>query len=240
MRKTKAFKQEHEALKQKYARLFGELSELKYALYKYQSEAEHVRSQDGEIRELHRSMRRLKHDMKNHLMVMASYLNNNEYDEAKAYMSEMLDKLNTMHSYIETGNSLMNHIINEKLAYAKENGIDVKAEIENLSFAKMKSIDFSALLNNMLDNAIEASLHEEKPQLKVEILSKKGYEVIAVKNRISVSVLDANPLLETTKEDKNTHGMGTVQIEKIVEQYDGMCDFYEEDGFFCVTAFIPQ
>ena len=236
----KLSEKQYEELSARYQDLFGQKAELEYRLQELQEETEYIRKQDVEIKNLHQNVRQLKHDMKNHLMVMASYLNNNEYDEAKSYMSEILDKLNTMHSYIETGNSLMNHIINEKLAYAKENGIDVKAEIENLSFAKMKSIDFSALLNNMLDNAIEASLHEEKPQLKVEILSKKGYEVIAVKNRISVSVLDANPLLETTKEDKNTHGMGTVQIEKIVEQYDGMCDFYEEDGFFCVTAFIPQ
>lgn len=240
MRKRKAMKEEHEALKAKYASLFKETQELQYSLGKYKSEAEYIRNQDEEIRELNRSVRRLKHDMKNHLMVLASYLNNQEYEEAKSYMSELLDKLNTMHSYIETGNTLMNHIINEKLAYAKDKGIDVKAEIENLPFAKMKSMDFSALLSNMLDNAIEASLKEDKPQMYVEISKKKGYEVICVKNRITGSVLNANPELRTTKEDTKMHGIGTVQIEKIVEAYDGMCDFYEEDGFFCVTAFVPQ
>lgn len=235
MRKYKELEQEYEALNEKYSRLLSDKSELEYDLKELKSTAESIRKQDDEIRTLHENVRRIKHDMKNHLMVIASYLNGGDFDNAKAYTSQILDKLNAAHSYIETGNSLLNHILNEKLNKARENGVSIKAEIENLSFSRMESLDFSALLSNLLDNAIEANPTE----ISVVISQRRGYETILVKNTISKSVLAENPDLKTTKSDGTSHGMGIPQIKAITEKYDGMCDFYEEDDCFCACAFIP-
>lgn len=240
MKSYRSLKKEYEELQRKYTELFAREAESSYELSKLKAEEEQLQVQEAEIRELHQNVRKLKHDMKNHLMVIASYLNKEEYAEAKAYTSEILDKLNAVHSYIETGNSLLNHIINEKLEYARAKGISVKAEIDNLSFARMKSIDFSALLMNMLDNAIEACEKEAQPELYVSISRKRGYEVIFLKNKVEKSVLQQNPGLESTKEEKAVHGMGIQQIREIVERYEGMCDFFEEDGYFCAGAFIPE
>lgn len=235
MRKYKDLEQEYAALSEKYSRALSEKSELEYELKELKSTAESIRKQDDEIHTLHENVRRIKHDMKNHLMVIASYLNGSDYDNAKAYTSQILDKLNAAHSYIETGNSLLNHILNEKLNKARENGVSVKAEIENLSFRRMESFDFSALLSNLLDNAIEANPTE----ISVVISQRRGYETILVKNTISKSVLAENPDLKTTKSDGTSHGMGIPQIKAITKKYGGMCDFYEEDGYFCACAFIP-
>lgn len=245
--------QELEELKEKYVTLFEKEAELRYQYENLLKETEEMRSQDMELRELHQNVRQLKHDMKNHLMVLAAYLNDGEYDPAKAYTSELLDKFSTMHSYIETGNVLLNHIINEKFSYAKSLGILVKAEIENLAFEKMNRMDFSALLSNMLDNAIEALEREkgkermekeagnpDKLQLQVIIATHRGYETISVKKQIFSSVLAENPELETSKEEKERHGLGVRKIKSIAEQYGGMVDFYEEDNFFCVKVFIPK
>ena len=217
--------------------------ELAYQYRQMQEELAEREQQREEIYELHRSGRRLKHDMKNHLMVLSSYLASENYDEAKAYSSEILDKLNAMHSYIETGNTLLNHIINEKFRYAREQGIEIKAEIENLSFAAMSSMDFAALLGNMLDNAIEASLREAEGARHLELLitRKQGYETICVKNRISASVLEENPGLRSTKQEKGeAHGIGILRIKEIAESCHGMYDIYETDGFFCIAVFIPE
>lgn len=229
----------YQELDDKYQKLLGEKAELDYELQELKASIGQLTQQDAQIRQLHESVRHIKHDMKNHLMVIASYLNQNEQESAKAYVSEILDKLNAVHSYIETGNSLLNHILNEKLNLAREYGISVKAEIENVSFAKMESMDFSALLSNMLDNAIEACQKQSVKELQVKISVKRGYEILLVKNKIDVSVLQQNPELRTTKEEKESHGYGVTQMKAIVEKYEGLCDFYEEEGWFCVSAFIP-
>lgn len=233
---------EFEALQEKYIKVFGEKEELSYELSGLKSKAEEVRSQEAQIRALHESVRRLKHDMKNHLMVLASYLNSSDLEAAKEYTSEILDKLNSVHSYIETGNSLLNHILNEKLETARKNGIIVKAEVETLSFERMGSLDFSALLSNLLDNALEASMKEpeKRREIQVAVTARRGYETIVVKNRFGSSVLERNPKLTSDKPETGSHGLGVPQIKEIVEKYNGMYDFYEEDGWFCAGAFIPR
>ena len=240
MKKQRRLGQDPEITTENYLALLAEKSELEYRLSKQSAEITHASLQEEEIRMLHQNVRKLKHDMKNHMMVLASYLNSKDIEAAKAYTSEILDKLNSMHSYIETGNSLLNHILNEKLELARNLGISVQAEIETLSFASMRSIDFSALLTNLLDNAIEASQKEDTPELRIRIAAERGYHTIRVKNRIADSVLDKNPELSSTKKEKELHGLGLPQIKEIVDNYNGMYDFYEEDGFFCAGVFIPQ
>ncbi len=241
MRKAQQLKENYEELNQKYIQVYGKLQEAEYQLKQLQEEVSQHMQQEEEVRSLHQNVRQLKHDMKNHLMVIASYLNEENLEQAKQYTSEILGKLNAMHSYIETGNTLLNHIINEKLAYARTRQISVKAEIENLQFKVLPSIDFSALLSNLLDNAIEALIKEEadKRELHVTIVKCRGYETICVKNRVSNSVLKQNPLLTSTKEEKETHGLGVLKMKEIVSQCGGMYDIYEEENLFCVKVFIP-
>lgn len=233
------WQQECGRLAKEFDRLSGEKAELEYQWNELKASSGQLCRQDEEIRELHENARRLKHDMKNHLMVIASYLNSGEYDAAKAYTSQILDKLNAVHSYVETGNLLMNHILNEKLNFARGQGISIKAEIENLPFRRMESLDFSALFSNLLDNAIEACRTEGEPELFVGITKRRDYETILVKNKISGSVLEQNPDLHSTKQDKDVHGLGIARTKEIVGKYGGVCDFYEENSWFCACAFIP-
>ncbi|MCM1044968.1 MAG: GHKL domain-containing protein [Candidatus Gastranaerophilales bacterium] len=240
MKKLEDYRLKIEALDIRCTALLAEKGELELELQALKEEWGHVREQDQEIRKLHENVRRLKHDMKNHLLVIASCLNAEDYAAAREYTSGMLDQLNAIHSYVETGNSLMNHILNEKLELARSKGIAVKASIQMLSFAKMDSLDFSALLSNMLDNAIEACETVSSPLLQVEIGKRRGYEMIQIRNRIAAPVLAQNPTLRSSKPDGAAHGMGIPQIRSIVDKYQGLCDFYEEDGFFCACAFIPE
>ena len=267
MGKYKQLQCRYNELQREYAEVLAESAELADTCGRLMERQDKFQSQEEEIRKLHKSARMLKHDMRNHFMVLSSYLAAGEYEEAKLYSSEILDKLNAMSSYVETGNSLMNHIVNEKLQTAREQGIRIKAEIENLSFKRMKSIDFSALLTNMLDNALRACGFEEegRRELHLHISSQRGYDVICVKNRIAESVLEQNPELrssrqETTSNETGTHetesndmgihgmdihgmgihGMGIPGMKEIAEGYNGILDIYESEGFFCVSAYIPK
>lgn len=235
-------RREYEGLREKYSVLFAQKEELSYELTRLQSESEQIRGEEVQIRALHENVRRLKHDMKNHLIVIASFLNDSDSEAAKEYVSEILDKLSRTHSYIETGNLLLNHILNEKLKAARAEGIGVKAEVETLFFKRMQSLDFAALFSNMLDNALEASQREPegRREIQVAVLAKRGYEAVVVKNKISRSVLEKNPQLVSAKTERDSHGMGVNQIKEIVEKYNGMYDFYEEDSYFCVGVYIPK
>ncbi|MBD5474856.1 MAG: sensor histidine kinase [Lachnospiraceae bacterium] len=190
-----------------------------------------------EIRRIQQQIGLLKHDMKNHTLVILSYLEENKTEEARQYAGEILDKLNRMYTYVNVGNSLLSYIINSKLSMAKEQGVEIKAEIENLPFSYMDSVDFSSLLNNMLDNAINGALESEGKKLEVNIVSEKGFDVITVKNSIDGSVLKDNPELASSKEEPG-HGYGMKQMKAVTEKYEGNIDIYEKDGMFVVRVML--
>lgn len=234
MKDKKLEKMKH--LEEDYANLLARQMQLEYENFELKKLYQVQENQRDEIRLLHENTRRLKHDMKNHILVLASYLSENKVEEAKSYLSEILDKLNKVYTYIETGNSILNYCMNTKLQLAHQKQIEVKAEIENLAFQRLKSIDFTALLLNLLDNAIEACEKESVKYMEVSIQKKRGYEMIVVKNQIAQSVLTDNPELQSTKQDMSSHGYGMVQIKDIVSRYDGMIDIYEEKSMFCVAV----
>ena len=237
--KNKKNENNEEEFEKRYSEVLSENMDLKLSLEIIQKDYDKQKDMASEIKSLHKKTRTLKHDMKNHIMVITSYLNDGQHDQAKNYLSKISDNLNKMYTYIETGNSLLNYIINTKLQFAKENGIDVKAEIENLSFEQVGSVDFSALLNNLLDNAIEASLNSNDKKIVVNILRKRGYDTILVKNKISKSVLKNNANLISTKKNKEEHGYGLKHIKSIMDKYGAMLDIYEEEDFFCVYVVCP-
>ncbi len=238
MKRKKLLIKEMETLEAKQLELLSQNLKLTYQLQNLQAEYSREKDQSEEIRKLHENARRLKHDMKNHIMVIAAFLNANQLEQAKEYLTKIMDKLNLAYSYIETGNSIMNYIINTKLDYAQKQGIYVKAEIENLTFYGMEQVDFSALLSNLLDNAIEASLFSKHKEIHVAILKKRGYDTILIKNRIDESILKQNPTLTSTKKEQEGHGFGIKQIRQIIEKYDGLIDYYEENGMFCAYIAI--
>ncbi len=224
--------------------LLTEKMELEYRFQELKDNFQQERDQREEILRLHENARRLKHDMKNHIMVIAAYLQAGENEEAAEYLSHVLDELNGIYTYIETGNSLLSHVLNQKLEQAHNRGVQVKAQIENLAFAKMESVDFVSLLSNLMDNAVEGAVSENaQPQIHVEVTARRGYDTIQVKNSISKSVLENNPDLKSTKEKKDgeeAHGYGVTQIRRIVEKYEGLFQFYEKDDMFCAVAMIPS
>lgn len=206
------------------------LSDMQHDYEKQQDMAE-------EIKRIQSQIRALKHDMKNHTLVILSYLEEGQTEEAKKYAGEILDKLNKMYTYVNVGNSLLNYIINNKLSKAKEQGSEIKAEIENLTFDYMDSVDFSALLNNLLDNAIYGAANSKENRLEVQISKKKGFDIITVKNSIDESVLEKNAEFVSTKEEPG-HGYGMKQIKSIVEKYQGDIDIYEKNNTFIVSIML--
>ena len=198
-----------------------------------------MRATEENVRSIHENTRRLKHDMRNHLMVIAMSLGNEKYDEARTYTAQILDKLNLEYSYIDSGNALLNYILNLKLQQAQQMQVHMQLQIENLKFQKIDSVDFSSLLTNLLDNAIHAAANSDKRQISVSISKKRGYEAISVRNSINSSVLAVTPDLHSTHAEPEKHGMGIKQIRAIIEKYNGLLDIYEEDLVFCVNVMLP-
>ena len=199
------------------------------------------RSQLNEYEKQYNDLRKIRHDMKNHLLCLSALVSENNNSKASAYIDDLVkNKLDFGHTYVDTGNKVVDVIINTKLLQCSKDNIYTKTNIVKFN-TYLNDTDMCALFSNVLDNAIEASLKEHKnKEIHIVISRQKGYVNFIIKNWISESVLKKNPDLTTNKTDTQLHGFGIASVTDIVKKYGGMLDFFEKDNFFVADIWLPS
>lgn len=128
------------------------------------------------------------------------------------------------------------HNIMNLMSMAENKGITFIINAEVPKYCRISSMDFSSLLGNLLDNAIEASEKEVHPFIEVNIKSVKEYLIINILNKYT----ESDSHLETTKSEKHLHGIGIHSVKQTVKKYSG--EFYAEisDNIFNAKIMIPM
>ena len=90
------------------------------------------------------------------------------------------------------------------------------------------------LLANLLDNAIEACQKVAKRDkiIKFRFLMEGNKITISIRNPVQEAVKVTEGRLETTKKNAKEHGIGMLNIQKVVEQYGGENVWSCRDGYF--------
>lgn len=178
--------------------------------------------------------RKIKHDIKNHLVVIGGYINDNRNKEAQDYIKEVMGGVDNICSYINLDNPVIDYLINSKIEAANNKSINVKALVEaDAAVPKINECELCSIVGNILDNAIENT--KPNGDIVINIRKQKGYFNILVKNSVdNISDID----LKTTKKDEDNHGMGLSIINECISKYNGMLDMYDEDNMFCVSAYL--
>lgn len=183
-----------------------------------------------EARERYTQMRTLRHDMRHYLTTAAELLSEERTGEAKEYIETLLkEKIDRAAPGVDTGNVVIDSVVNNRIAICAKRGIRVKCMIDS-QFGSVSDMDLSIVLSNALDNAMNGCEGVKQPEISLTIGSRKAFTQVVVKNTIAESVLSRNPKLETDKEDKAVHGFGIASMQKIAEKYCGSLEFREEDN----------
>ena len=100
---------------------------------------------------------KFKHDINNHFNVISDLLIKNDYDDAKKYLEQLIKRNNKTSLIIsQTGNIVIDSIINYKLSGLDRNEIKVSTDIVVPERTNIEIMDLSTILNNLLDNSIRA------------------------------------------------------------------------------------
>ena len=184
---------------------------------------------------------RLRHDLKSHMLTIQGLMDRGEYDKAKKYFQEMTESGGIDTGWIATGSEIVDILLNAKKSVMDENNIqmDVSGAFGRLS--QMDNSDCSVLIANLIDNAIEANAACRKDRyIKVRASENPGSLMLLVENPMSGEIRSDGDRLISTKTDSDTeHGIGTVNIKRVVEKYHGECQMKPCDGIFVVKVILP-
>ena len=221
--------------------LISQISKLqrsKYELKLLEEKLEFEKARHNDAHAIWSNIRKIQHDIKQHLTVINSQLENNEIDDCKKYIGNLLPNVEQIGKLIKSDNKILDYLINSKLSNLPNTEIIISGSIGSL--ADIREFDLACLFGNILDNAIEAIQNVEEKRIELLFLRQNSNRIIICKNTINGSVLKTNRELKTTKKSKDSHGYGTKITEKIVSDYHGMIDYFEEFNMFGVQIVLPE
>lgn len=199
------------------------------------------KSQEKSVEEtkiLYQSVRSIRHDLKQHFQVALTMLHSGKINEAVDYMEKYNDTvLDGISNKVFCDNDVVNYIINSKSKICSDRHIKIYIYIAN-EIPEFSDLDLCVLLGNALDNAIEGVSGEGNNEIYLELRNVDNFFMISVKNTIINSVLEYNPNLISTKNEKDVHGLGILSMKEVVQKYNGSIEFYESDNKFCCDMLL--
>lgn len=183
-------------------------------------------------------VRRERHELKNTYFYIGGLVKAKRYDELEHYLDTELSARTSGMEEFQTGNTLVDFLLTQKVNEARQKNIRIMTSVAPLSKLFVQEEDLCALLANLLDNAIEASMDRQDGDVQLFLDWVKGYLRVRVRNRAEEAVLRENPSLCTTKEDRERHGIGLPVVRSIAAKYQGDFDTRWENGYFCATVML--
>lgn len=181
------------------------------------------------------SLKRARHDFKNHLIALEELSKSEEKTDLQAYFQKLGGEYQLSEDYICTGNTILDGLMNHKLKIMMATGatIDTKMQIpENID---INSFDLVVVIGNLLDNAIEALSKQEKGNFEIEISYRQGILLINAKNTFKGEIIKrGETLISTKKNAKEAHGIGLSNVRRAIDKYDGEMMINTDNQFFSV------
>lgn len=192
------------------------------------------------IQQDHAKVRQLHHDIKNHIACIKGVTKSN--NDANDYINSIENELDRYDNNFNTGNMILDIILNEKSKICKEYNIKLLIDINNFDVCDfIDTIDTCSIFSNVLDNAIEAC---EKISNCEKMIILRGtivndFFVILIENTKENEIYIKNNYIKTDKKDTYLHGLGIKSINDSVSKYNGELVIDYSDNRFIIKIFIP-
>lgn len=177
------------------------------------------------------------HDYKHNIIALTQLADDGNIEEIKKYLKPENELMDRKMFYIQTGNSVVDAIVNTKQSFAEEKGITFVVNAKVPENCVVSELDMANILGNLIDNAIEASNSEEEPYIDVTMRQDKHFIVIKIINKYS---REFSKRLETTKHKRMFHGIGIGSVKNIVEKYEGEFSIDKQGKEVIVKILIPN
>ena len=194
-----------------------------------------------EKEKIYEEVRKIHHDFKNHIICIEKLLEQEKLESAKNYINILRDEVIETYTWIKTGNDVVDAILNQKKSEGKKKNINIDIKASISSDMNINPLDLCVVIGNVLDNGIEANekiVDISKRYVDVNINTYKDYLCIEVSNPVSVNPINEHGNLETTKENKNNHGLGIKSIQAIVKKYNGILNYEWNNGIFKLNIML--
>ena len=187
--------------------------------------AEYLSNRLSVLQNAEEANRRLRHDMRHHIDMIAAYAKTGDNSAILAYIGECGNEISEAAVKQYSLNRTVNSILSVYAGKAEENGIDFSVRSNVTKELEMREIDLIALLGNLLENALHGCQESGKENKSIEIhirLQNKRLLIILCNNTCSddLELADGLPAKKS---------IGISSILSVCRKYDGNLDYKREN-----------
>lgn len=172
-------------------------------------------------------IRKLRHDIDNHLYTIQTMLKSGQSDEAARYAQEIFEKESNTARLVSCHNTVIASFLEKKKEDFETNGILLECEIHMPMETGISNPDLICAFGNILNNAQEACAGIADPKVELNVSYQEPY----------LTILCKNPIGKTDKKHRNRipgmeRGLGLLILDDLAKQYDGELQTVFEEGIF--------
>lgn len=170
----------------------------------------------------------LRHDIKNHILVLNTLLEQKYVSKAKTYIEDISPKIEGMSFPFHTNNPVLDILLEHNASLANKHGIKLKSSLHIPSHCTVSDVDFCTILSNALDNAVNACKRlgiNQKKYIHISSKLHKTFLLIEIENSCNEN--------ETIKK-----GTGLNNIETIIKKHNGKMEIEKKDNVFPLTVLL--
>lgn len=183
----------------------------------------------------HQEILMLRHDMTKHLRALQGMVTDGR---ARDYLDTLVGRLTQVRSVVDTGNQMVDLLLNSRLSPAQDAGITV--EIARAQAPEKLSLSDEALcslLTNLLDNAVAGAGAPgvAHPYIRLDLHIRNGFFVFVCENAATQAWMEKTQ----KKEPMQRHGLGRKIIQRIMAQHGNLIRTEMGEDYYRVTLALP-
>lgn len=227
-----------------YQKMTG-LQEEKEKYFVEQQQVHAIQERMEEVEQFYSGIRRMKHEMKNHMTNIKGLARSGSYREMEQYIDRMDESMNVFEFTVKTGNAVTDVIVNDRLKAAEKQGISFQTAFFYPRSDGYHAYDIGIIVNNLLQNALEAcgKMVEGEKYISLSGRQKKKFYLISVKNSFAGEVAfdEETKLPVSTKgKEHSLCGIGLSNVKREVDKYMGDLDIKVKKNEFSVTVLLQE
>ncbi|KLU65147.1 sensor histidine kinase DpiB [Desulfosporosinus acididurans] len=127
------------------------------------------------------SVRSQRHDFINHVQIINSLFSAHDLDGLDAYLRQLTNDIVILNNVLKIDNPFIGALLNSKITKAESKGIDLQIEITaKLSNLQARAFDLTRILDNIINNAIEAIELNKQDEKWIKVFIKEQGPFLSV------------------------------------------------------------
>lgn len=185
-----------------------------------------------QMADTYKSMRRIRHDIDNHLYTIKALLEKGATTEAINYANAIMDEDDVRLRWPKCRNTVVASFLEKRVSDIEDAGIRVDADIELPEKINMPDSELICVFGNILDNAQEAVEDILMPSITLSAKYKAPY----------VTISCVNPLSGESRKKQRVpgleRGIGLTILQNIADRYDGELTAEPQEGHFYTQVIL--